>query len=468
MKVVIVGGGIAGLSTAYYLQKETQALGLACQITLIEREGRLGGKIVTDTPNGFVIEAGPDSFITQKPHALQLCRELGLDEQLIGTNDDRRTIYVLRKGKLHKMPDGLMLVVPTRFLPFVKSPLISWRGKLRMGMDWLMKARQSDADESIADFMRRRLGQEALEVLGEPILAGIHVADAERLSLKATFPRFMEIERKYGSLARGMIAGRKNAPPSKQPMFMTMKGGLQDFITALENAFEGEIITGTGVQSLSSNDFGWSVQLEAGQTIAADGVILATPAYVSADFLQEDSPELAQKLRAIRYASTATLSLGYAAADFEHPLDGFGFVIPRTEATPLLACTWTSTKFNHRAPQGHVMLRVFVGGPRQSELVNKEDDDLVTLVQSELQKIMGITAKPTITRVFRWKNANPQYDVGHLEFVDQLEASCPDGLYLTGSAYRGVGLPDCIAQGQQTAQKTAAYLMQLAHERVLA
>ncbi len=463
-RLVIVGGGIAGLATAYTAQQAAREQGLDVAITLVERDARLGGKIATDVTDGFVIEGGPDSFITQKPWAAQLCRELGLGDRLVGTNDAQRKTYVLRKGKLRAMPDGLMLIVPTRFLPFVTSDLLSWPGKLRMGLDLFLPRRTDEADESLADFIRRRLGREALAVLAEPLMAGIHVADAEVLSLRATFPRFIETERKYGSLTRGMIAARKAAQAhaangTKPSLFMTLRGGLRELVEALAGALTAaDVLTGRAVTGLVPEAGGYALHLDDGRTLAADAVVLAVPAYASARLLRDVQPELAALLDAVKYVSTATVSLGYDAADFEHPLDGFGFVVPRNEPTRLLACTWTSTKFPQRAAPGTVLLRAFVGGSRREDLVDLDDAALVALVREELRAIMGVTAAPTVTRVFRWRRANPQYEVGHLERVDRMEALCPPGILLTGSAYRGVGIPDCVRQGQEAARKALAYL----------
>ncbi len=468
--VVIAGGGIAGLATAYAMRQAAGDHGLPVKVTLVERESRSGGKIVTDTPSGFVIEGGPDSFITQKPWALQLCHELGLAERLVGTNDAQRAVYVLRGGKLRRMPDGMLLIIPTRLLPFVTSDLISWPGKLRMGLDLFIKPRRDDSDESLASFIRRRLGQEALEVLAEPMMAGIHVSDAETLSLQATFPRFVDIERKYGSLTRGMIAARRasaahanGSGAAKTTMFMTLQGGLQELVSALERSISGEVRLNSGVagrQPLPGG--GYRLTLEDGAALDADAVILATPAFVSAGLLRDLSPQLAARLDAIRYVSTATVSLGYDARDFGHPLDGFGFVVPRNEPSRLLACTWTSTKFPQRAAPGTVLLRVFVGGPHREELAEMDEDALIGLVRQELRSILGVSAVPQVARVYRWRRGNPQYDVGHLDRVTEIEGLCPPGLYLTGSAYRGVGIPDCVLQGRDTAREVALYLAQLA------
>lgn len=471
-RLVIVGGGIAGLATAYYAQKQAAQAGTTLDLTLVERAPTLGGKIATDTPDGFVIEGGPDSFITQKPWGIQLARELGLGDRLMGTNDKKRAVYVLRNGKLRKMPDGMLLIVPTKFMPFVTSNLISWPGKIRMGMDLFIPPRKDNSDESLADFIRRRLGSEALDVLAEPMMAGIHVSDAETLSLKATFPRFIDIERKYGSLTRGMIAARKARAAAAAPsgngagqpttVFMTLKNGLQELITALENAIQGAIITGQGVQQLQRSGASYTLTLDDGHTLDADVIALATPSFAAADLLRDIDADLAARLDAIRYVSTATVSLGFNTDSFEHPLNGFGFVVPRTEPTRLLACTWTSTKFTHRAGPGTVLLRAFIGGPRREEYVNLDDEALITLVREELRAIMGITAAPTVARVFRWERGNPQYDVGHLERVDAIEALCPPGLFLTGSAYRGVGIPDCVKQGHDSAGQIVQYASQAA------
>ena len=461
--LAIVGGGIAGLATAYYLQQKALAY------TLIESSSSLGGKISTAVQDGFVIEGGPDSFITQKPAAARLCRELGLEDRLVGTNDDRRKVFVLDGGRLRPLPDGVMLVIPTKFAPFALSPLISLPGKARMGLDLLIPPRRTAGDESLADFIRRRLGQEALDKIAEPLMAGIHVADPERLSIQSTFPRFVELERRYGSLIKGMLAqkahARRNGSPKRSlPLFMTLRGGLRELVEALAGRLEGKVLSGARVAKLERNpdpagSERYRLRLEDGRALLADAVILAIPAYAAAELIEPLQPALATKLRAIRYVSTATVSLGFRRAEFEHPLDGFGFVVSRRETTRLMACTWTSTKFSARAPADHVLVRGFVGGPHHEELVDLSGAELIQLVRQELAQTMGVTARPVVARVYHWPQANPQYDVGHLEQVAEIEAQAAaglPGLYLTGSAYRGVGIPDCIEQGQATAAAVAA------------
>jgi oxygen-dependent protoporphyrinogen oxidase len=471
--IAIVGGGIAGLATAYYLQEQARQAGVRLSYSLIESAPEFGGKIISDVQDGFVIEGGPDSFITQKPAALRLCRELGLEDRLLGTNDARRKVFVLDGGRLRALPDGVMLVIPTRFTPFALSPLISIPGKLRMGMDLFIPRRREDSDESLADFIRRRLGREALDKIAEPLMAGIHVADPERLSLQATFPRFIKLEQDYGSLIKGMLAQKARRPApgqngtggSKVSLFMTLRGGLRELVEALVAQLEGELLAGTQVVELAQNTgdgTGYRLGLGDGRTLLADAVILTTPSFVTADLVEPMHPALAAELRTIRYVSTATVSLGFRRDEFEHPLDGFGFVVSAREKSRLMACTWTSTKFNQRAPGEHVLLRGFVGGPHNEDLVNLSDAELVKLVRDELRGIMGVQARPVMSRVYRWPGANPQYDVGHLKRVDQLEAMAAGlpGLYFTGSAYRGVGLPDCIQQGQATAEAVLAAMVE--------
>jgi protoporphyrinogen/coproporphyrinogen III oxidase len=466
--IAVVGGGIAGLATAYYLQQKARATGQSASYTLIESGPHFGGKIFTDVRDGFVIEGGPDSFITQKPAATRLCRELGLGDRLIGTNDDRRKVYVLDGGRLRPLPDGVMLVIPTKFAPFALSPLISLPGKMRMGLDLFIPPRQTNGDESLADFIRRRLGQEALDKIAEPLMAGIHVADPERLSIQSTFPRFVEMERRYGSLIKGMLTQKARARQAgngghKLPLFMTLRGGLRDMVETLVGRLEGQLLSGVRVVKLerspdASESERYRLYLEDGRALLADAVVLATPAYAAADLVEPMQPELATKLRAIRYVSTATVSLGFRRGEFEHALNGFGFVVSAREDSRLMACTWTSTKFSGRAPDEHVLVRGFVGGPHQEDLASLSDETLIRLVQEELCRTLGASARPVVARVFHWPQANPQYDVGHLDRVAEIEALAAaglPGLYLTGSAYRGVGIPDCIEQGQATAAAVA-------------
>jgi protoporphyrinogen/coproporphyrinogen III oxidase len=485
--VVIIGGGIAGLSAAYYLQRAARAAGVGVQYTLVERDVRLGGKLVTDTDGEFVVEGGPDSFITQKPWGLRLARELGLDDQLIGTNDRRHKVHVLVNGRPRPMPDGMLLVVPTKFLPFAFSPVVSPLGKLRMALDLLIPARRGGADETLADFIRRRLGAEALDRLAEPLLAGIHNSEADRQSLLATFPRLREVEQQYGSLIRGMLAARRQGDTAKRRQgagaasestkasaparpfahsipvspFVTFKGGVATLASALVRALDGRVLAGQGALALDHDPAAeqpYRVRLASGGMLAADAVILAAPAFAAAELLAPGWPTLAAGLRQIRYVTTATVSLAYRASDIGEPLDGYGLVIPRTERRRINAVTITSAKFTHRAPAGAALLRVFVGGSRNPDVPGLADAALLELVRAELRDTLGIRAEPLWCKIYRWPRSNPQYDVGHFERIDALEAGCPAGLYLAGSAYRGVGIPDCVRQGEEAAAKVMAFL----------
>jgi oxygen-dependent protoporphyrinogen oxidase len=462
-RVVIIGGGIAGLATAYYLQTRGQG---RVPYTLLERAPVLGGKIVSAREKGFVVEGGPDSFITQKTHALELCRELGLQSDLIGTNDAARQVFVWSRGKLHPMPEGVMLIIPTKITPFLRSPLLSWRGKMRMGMDAFIPAKRDGQDESLAHFVRRRLGNEALDKIAEPMIAGIYVADAEYLSLSSTFPRFLDMEKKYGSLLRGVLAQKRAAAHTrgatgsgngKAPvsMFMTLRHGVQQLTDAMIAQCDARALrVNQRVVRVQRVGDAYAIGLDDGARLDADAVVFATPSYITAELVREWDSELAAQLARIRYVSTATVSLGYNRAEVAHPLKGFGFVVPRSEQRKILACTWSSTKFNFRAPDEHVLLRVFIGGAHNEALAEQEEATLIQLARDELRVMLGIAAEPVIAQVYRWHQANPQYEVGHQTRVAAIEqrAAQHENLYLVGSAYHGVGIPDCIADGARVTQ----------------
>jgi oxygen-dependent protoporphyrinogen oxidase len=490
--VVIIGGGISGLSAAFYLERMARQSGAAVRYTLVEREGRFGGKLVTDTVDGFVVEGGPDSFLTQKPWGVQLVRDLGLEDQLIGTNELKRKVYFLVGGRPQPMPDGMTLIVPTKLLPFLRSPLLSPWGKLRMGLDLVIPPRRDGADETLAGFIRRRFGAEALVKLAEPLLAGIHNSEPERQSLLATFPRLREIELQHGSLIRGMRATRprtKDQGPTtsngetrgvraengddlqasmvNRSAFVTLRGGVAALAEALVRALGGRLLGGQGVASIEYDPTAgrpYRVRLEGGEALAADAVILTAPAFAAAELVAPLAPELAEDLRRIRYVTTGTVSLAYRRRDLGEPLDGYGLVIPHTERRRINAVTISSSKFAHRAPDDAALLRVFVGGSRNPDVAELDDAALLELARAELRDILGIRAEPLWSRIYRWPRSNPQYDVGHLDRVAALERLCPAGLLLCGSAYRGVGIPDCVRQGQEAAGQVLRYLAQPAAE----
>lgn len=465
--VTIVGGGITGLSAAYFLEQAAQKAGITLRYTLVERGDRWGGKVLTErvTVPGlgpFVVEAGPDSFITQKPWGLALARALALDDALLGTNDHLRSNFVLKHGKPVLLPDGVFALVPTKFKPFILSPLISPLGKLRMGLDVLIPPRRDDGDETLAEFVTRRLGAEALDRIAEPLLSGIYNADAERQSLLATFPQFRQTERTYGSLTRGMLAARRKPKPAtngkRVSVFTTFREGTDTLIRALTACASGDLRLNTAVEQIDRTERGYRVALSDGTHLDTDSVILAAPAYAAAALLQSLAPAAADELAAIRYVSTGTISLAYRVDDVRRPLPGFGLVIPRSERRPINAVTICSTKFDGRAPEGAVLLRAFFGGSRSPETMTLDDESLLALVRAELKAYLGIDAAPLFHRIYRWRDSNPQYDVGHLGRLAQIEAALPKGIVLAGGAYRGVGMPDCIHQAQAAAESTVTEL----------
>lgn len=463
--VTIVGGGVSGLAAAFYLQKISAERGIPIPYTLLESSSRLGGKIRTSLKDRFVLEGAADSFITQKPWGLQLCRDLGLENELIPCNKEQQKVYVVHRGALVPLPAGFRLAAPTKWTPILQTPLLSLRGKLRVLAERWIPPRRESADESVAEFLRRRIGREAAEGFAGCIMAGIHVGDPEKLSLRAAYPAFFDMEREYGSLLRGFAANRstkKGLPPAQ---FMSFTTGMSSLVERLESSLTGEIRRGERVISLQQERGRYKVRTEGGAAAVreSDAVILALPAAGAADLLAPLDEGAASELRAIRFASSAILWLGYDEADANasHPLDGYGFVVPRGEGREILACTWSSTKLPGRAPSGRILLRVFMGGDGSESIVDQDDASLVDTATVELSGLMGIQSEPVLKEVVRWRKANPQYDVGHLDRLSRIESrlqSLP-GMYLAGCAYYGIGIPDCIKSGMDAA---AAVQTQLA------
>jgi oxygen-dependent protoporphyrinogen oxidase len=458
--IVVVGGGITGLAAAYRLS----LLAPEVAITLIEADGRLGGKIVTEHVDGFVIEGGPDSFLASKPRGVGLSEELGLAGRLQGTTPQRRRAFVLRHGRLYDLPEGLTGLVPTRLGPMVRSGLISPRGKARLALDYVLPARRDGADESLAAFVRRRLGREVYDHLIEPLMAGIYGGDGERLSLAATFPHLRQGEVKHGGLIRGALATNRpsgtTAPPtSVRTGFLTPENGLDELVAALVRKLRAtgvQMILGQAVTSIAigHRESGYRVAMGTGETLEVDGAIVATPAFAAATILEGMSACLSTELRGIPAVSSAIVSMGFPRARVPHALDGHGYLVPRVEGRAVLACTWTSAKWAGRAPRGWVLLRVFIGRDGQEDVLQGSDDELVGLARHEIQETLRITAEPPVIRVHRWPAGMPQYTLGHLDrlaIIEEELATFP-GLALAGSAYRGVGLPDCIASGEASAE----------------
>lgn len=473
-RVVVVGGGVTGLSAAYALQKIAQRHG-DLRIILIEGERRLGGKLWTDRVDGYVIERGPDSISTLKPWALSLAEELGLTPQMVGVQQQQA--YVVRNRRLIPMPKGLVRPTRETLRSLAATPLISPLGKLRMGLDWFMPRRRAEGDESLASFFQRRLGREALEYVVEPLLAGIHAGDMRRLSMEATFPHFLHMEQSHGGLLRAILAQPAGQASAQAPTnssvngrshgpFVSFVGGLQVLVDRLRSVLtQVEIHTGRQVKSVrhepaASGSAGYSLQLDDGAQLKADAVVLTTPAFATADLVAGLRANLADHLRSIRYGSVIIVALGYRREAVSHPLAGSGFVVPLREARLVTACTWVSSKWANTAPDQQVLLRVHIGRMSLPPPVDASDEEILQAVCAELKELLGIHAVPMFARVFRLPRAMPQYEIGHFARLAKIQdqvATLP-GLAVAGAAYRGLSLSDCVRQGYEAANGVAAYL----------
>jgi len=460
LKLVVVGGGITGLAAAHRAVELARERSTALDLTLIEARARLGGTIATERAGGFLIEAGPDSFLSEKPWVLALCRRLGVEDRLVRTDDRFRKVFVWRAGRLHPLPDGFQLLAPTKLGPFITSGLFSWPGKLRMALDLVLPRGVSD-DESLGAFVRRRLGREALERVAQPLVAGIYTADPDDLSLAATMPRFRELERRERSVVLGLWRANRKAPQAgtsgaRWSLFVTFQNGMEELVTTLASRLPpGTALLKHRVDGIERHGQGWRVLSAEGAAVEADRVIVAAEAYTTSRLLRYVDPALATLLGEIPYASSATVTLGYRRGDVPNPLDGFGFVVPRTERRAVLACTFSSVKYPGRAPEGHALLRCFVGGALNEGILESDDGALVAGTRDELRQALGVTAEPVLTRVSRWPKAMPQYHVGHggrVETIERCAAAIP-GLHLAGGAFRGVGIADCVRSGEAAAEQ---------------
>ena len=459
LSVVVVGGGITGLAAAHRVSELARERGIELDLKLIEARARLGGTIATERVGGFIVEAGPDSFLSEKPWALALCRRLGLESTLVRTDDRFRKVFVWHRGRLHPLPDGFQLVAPTRLLPFATSSLFSWPGKLRMAADVLLPRGGAD-DESLGAFVRRRLGREALERVAQPLVAGIYTADPDELSLAATMPRFLETERRHRSIILGLRRALHATPQpgtsgARWSLFVTLADGMEGLVRALAARLpDSSVVLRQRVASLERTAGRWRLATVDGMRVDADHVIIAGESHGAARLLRYVDPALATLLGEIEYAGAATVSLGYRRADVPHPLDGFGFVVPRTEGKSILAATFSSVKYPGRAPDGHVLLRCFLGGALDARVLDADDAQLLSRARAELREALGITAEPTLSRTARWPASMPQYRVGHLARVETLErrALTLPGVHLAGGAYRGVGIADCVRSAEAAAE----------------
>lgn len=462
MKLVVVGGGIAGLAAAHRAVEWSQERGRALELVLLEAADRLGGTIQTERREGFLVECGPDSFLSEKPWALALCRRLGVEDRLVRTDDRFRKTFVVFGGRLHPLPDGFQLLAPTRLGPFIASTLFSWPGKLRMALDLLLP-RGGDPDESLGGFVRRRLGREALERVAQPLVAGIYTADPEDLSLNATMPRFLDLERRERSVilamwraARRGPAAAKGSSGARWSLFVTFADGMEEMIRVLATRLPaGAIRLKERVTDLARNGGRWQVATADGGSVEADAVIVTAEAYQAGRMIRYLDPSLAHLLDGIPYASSATVTLAYRRADVAHPLDGFGFVVPQVERRSVIACTFSSVKYPGRAPEGHALLRVFLGGALNEAILEQSDEALVATARAELAELLGARGAPIFTRLARYPKAMPQYHVGHLARVEAIEqcARRHPGLALVGGAYRGVGIADCVRASEEVAER---------------
>jgi oxygen-dependent protoporphyrinogen oxidase len=454
-RIAIIGGGISGLSAAFSLELQRRR-GVPIDYVVFESSERFGGVIRTERVNDCVVEAGPDSFLTEKPWAVELCRELGLGDQLIGSNDVGRKTYIVVKGRLVPLPDGLMFMVPTKLRAAFFSPLFSWRTKLRMIREWFYGSPRSSADSTVAEFVERHYGREMVDRLVDPLMAGVYGGSADELSVQSVMPRFAEIEAKHGSLGRTMVAASRSQSGGAHPIFTSLKDGMQQMTDALVSRIPASALrTNAGVESVRPESGKWLVVSAGAQTAEFDGVIIATPAYAAARLLGNTESELASELNAIRYSSSVTVALGYDQKTRAALPAGFGFLVPRSENHRLLAATFVQNKFPNRVPENLALIRCFLGGSRDEDILQCSDDELQNLIQREIPQILGFTAEPTFIRIYRWKRAMAQYTVGHgarVARIKDLITSRP-GLAIAGNAYGGIGVPDCVRSGSEAAAK---------------
>jgi protoporphyrinogen/coproporphyrinogen III oxidase len=457
-KVVVIGGGISGLSAAYDLTRA----GIDC--TVIEKQARVGGVIETRVIAECVLESGPDSFLSAKPEAFALIKELGLENDVIGSNDRNRTTYIVRRGHLTKLPEGVMMIVPSRVMPMVKTNLLGWPTKIRMGLEYFRKPGQAPKDgrdRSVAEFVTDHFGQETLDYLAEPLLSGVYGGDPAQLSVASVLPRFLEMERKYGSLVRGALASRtptttnsRKTGPAPAPLFRTLKRGLGSMVDALAARVT---VSRASAEKIEKTSGGFRVRAH-DNWIEADQVIVACPAWSAAGLVAPLDPPLADLLGGIDYSSSLMLALVYKAQDFNGMRAGFGFLVPKKERKRLAACTFVGTKFSDRVPGDRIALRCFFGGIGDSAVLEEPDERIVAIAREELRTILGLTAAPIETKVSRWPHSMAQYAVGHQKRVESIRARAAaiPGLHLAGNAYEGIGIPDCIRTGRAAAARIIA------------
>lgn len=471
--VGVVGGGITGLTAAYCLYQAAQQQNLPLELKLLEATDCVGGLIQTTTENGFVMERGPDAFITTKPWAFQLCQDLGIADQLISPNPNFPRSFIVRAGKLYPVPEGFYLMAPTALWPFVITPIFSWRGKLRMAMDLFLPPSVQDTDESLEDFVVRRLGREAFERMAQPMIGGIYSANPKGLSLKATMPQFLQLEQRFGSIIRALVetTSARRAGGARYSIFRTFPTGMRTLVDRLVQTLPLSSVqtkvTVIGLRRQQGEEEDqtlpkWEIHCDDGQSLVVDAVCMALPAVQTAKLLTSFVPEVAKLLKTIPYTSSATINLAFERSQIGHRLDGMGFVVPAIENQSITACTFSSLKFPYRAPEGKVLLRAFAGGALQQDLLERSDPDLLESVLSDLRQLLQIEGIPIFSRITRW-TASPQYHLGHLDRISQIETEVSKihGLELAGNAFHGIGIPDCVRSANQAAGAILQYLFSL-------
>ena len=458
--ILVIGAGVAGLAAARRLHALAEKEHTPIELRVLEASDHASGVIATESRDGFLLEQGPDSFLSENPRMLELCRELGIENELIGTQARHQKTLIVHNGRLVPLPQGFYLIAPQNIPAFLATPLFSASGKARMIAEYFVPRLEGDTDESVASFIRRRFGEEALERVGQPMIAGVYSGDPEKLSILSTMPRFRDAERLHGSVLGGLrrtaTVPRKVRGP-RYSLFLSFKNGMRTLTDALERSLPaGALRTGFKTVSLTRDEASgqWTALSDKGESVLADAVCLAVPARVASKLLGNQSTVLCELLSQIRYESVATVNLAFEDDAFSHPLNAFGFVVPRSQTRSLMACTFAHRKFAGRAPLGGVLLRAFAGGAFGKRFFEMSDPELSQNILHDLESLAGLRKKPLFSVVSRYPDALAQYEVGHARLLSRIDVECAafPGLELTGASYRGTGIPDCIRDGERAAQ----------------
>jgi oxygen-dependent protoporphyrinogen oxidase len=457
-RIAVIGGGIAGLAAAYELNRQARERKLSLSLDIYESRDRLGGVILTEREGDYVLDAGPDAILTLKPAALQLCRELGLEDEIIPTRDEHRGVALFSRGKLRSLPYGTGSSTLRKLEAYVTSGVISWGAKLRMGADLLLPRGRASEDESMADFFGRRLGREAVERIIDPLIAGIYSGDPYRLSIYSTFPRFPQLVAKKRSLLLSMLKAPQSTRSDGRtlPVFCSLREGLGQLVEELiYHLDDSRIVLGADIRSVRKTEAGYAVLTGDDEHDGYSDVVLSIPAWATARVLGDEFASVKTMMESVRYVSSGTVFFAYRRSDLGDRPRGYGFLVPNCEDRRINGATWITNKFQHRSPDDGFLVRCFVGGDRTAQQLEMDDQALVRVCRDELRDIAGLTAEPIFSRVYRWKQSNPQYDVGHAARSAEIDAELAKhpGLHVTGSGFRGIGLPDCVRDGRETARR---------------